>query len=316
MKNPPEHHPAVAPGVALAIGVAVASSSSILIRAMQPEVSSLVIAAYRMTIASVLLAPLLLLRYRRELRELTPGSLLLIGLAGVFLAIHFATWISSLEFTSVASSVVLVQTMPLFVALLSPLLLKEPVSRMLFAGLLIALLGSVAIAYSDACANPNCSALGEALSGPALKGDALALAGGLTGAGYVLAGRRVRPQVTLVPYVGLAYLTAALLLALLAVGSGQPLSGFARINWLWLLLLALGPQLLAHSTYNWALRYLPAAAVSVSLLGEPVGATVLAYLLLGEQAPLVRLIGGGLILVGIGLATGLDRPRRPHSLTI
>lgn len=311
-----DEQPRLAPELVLAIGVAVASSSSILIRFAQPQVASLVIAAYRMALASLLLLPILLIRYRGELRRLRPEIALSIGLAGLFLAVHFATWISSLEYTSVASSVVLVQTMPLFVALLSPLLLKERVGAWLLAGLAIALLGTLAVGLSDACDGLRCPELAQSLAGPALKGDALAIAGALGGAGYVMLGRRVRPRVALIPYVALAYLAAALALGMAAAGSGSPLSGFPPINWLWILLLALGPQLLAHSSYNWALRYLPAAVVSLTLLGEPVGATVLAYLLLDEQPPLLRLVGGGLILVGIGLASGLNRPRRPTSLTV
>lgn len=307
MKNQPATTP---PGLVLAVGVVVASSSSILIRFVQPEVSSLVIAAYRMGIASLLLAPIVLLRHRRELSRIGRADLLLVMLAGGLLAAHFATWITSLEYTSVASSVVLVQTNPLFVALLSPWLLKERVSGPVFVGLALSLVGSLLVGFSDACTGLPCPEIADSLSGSALRGDVLALAGGIAGAGYVMIGRRVRPRVALMPYVGLAYSVAAVVLAVAAIGSRQPLAGFSTVNLLWLLLLALGPQIIAHSSYNWALRYLPASVVSLTLLGEPVGSTLLAYLILEEQPPLLRLVGGGLILAGIAVATGLSRPRR------
>ncbi len=306
----PGSEPAAPPGLGLVLGVLVASSSSILIRFAQPEVSSLVIAAYRMGIASLLLAPIVLLRYRQDLRHIGRADLLQIALAGMLLAAHFATWITSLEYTSVASSVVLVQTMPLFVALLSPWVLREPVSGAIYLGLALSLAGSVLVGFSDACLRLPCPEILASLSGPALRGDALAVAGAIAGAGYVMLGRRVRPRVSLLPYVGLAYGVAAVSLVVAAVGARRSLTGFASINLVWIGLLALGPQLFAHSTYNWALRYLPASVVSLSLLGEPVGSTVLAYLLLDEQPPLPRVIGGILILAGIGVATGLSRPRQ------
>lgn len=315
MKNGGES-PAAPPALGLGLGVVVASSASILIRYAQPEVPSLVIAAYRMAIASLALAPVVLLRHRPELRKLNPTDLRRIGLAGLLLAAHFATWISSLEYTSVASSVVLVQTMPLFVALLSPWVLREPVRRAVLLGLGVSMLGTALVAISDACVSLPCPELALSLAGPALRGDALAVAGALAGAGYVLIGRLVRPRVELVPYVGLAYSAAAAALALLALGLQLPVVGFPGRNLLWLALLALGPQLFAHSTYNWALKYLPAAVVSLALLGEPVGSTVLALLLLDERPPLMRVLGGVLILAGIGLATGLSRARPARRQTV
>lgn len=308
--------PNVPPALGLGSGVLVASSASILIRFAQPEVPSLVIAAYRMAIASLILAPVVLLRHRTELRELNAADLRRIALAGLLLAAHFATWISSLEYTSVASSVVLVQTMPLFVALLSPWVLREPVRRAVLLGLGISMLGTALVAISDACSSLPCPELALSLSGTALRGDVLAVAGAIAGAGYVLIGRLVRPRVALVPYIGLAYSAAAATLALLALSLQLPVVGFPRTSLLWLVLLALGPQLFAHSTYNWALKYLPAAVVSLALLGEPVGSTVLALLLLDERPPLLGALGGILILAGIGLATGLSRarPSRRHTM--
>jgi drug/metabolite transporter (DMT)-like permease len=227
--------------------------------------------------------------------------------AGALLAIHFATWISSLEFISVASSVVLVQTSPLFVALLSALLIREKVSRSVALGLAIALAGSLVVGISDACVNLACA---DILHGDALKGDALALAGGISGAGYIVIGRNLRSKVSLISYVGVVYGTAAVVLLAFMLLAGQSPFGLAPIAYLWMILLAIFPQLIAHSTYNWALRFVPATVVAVTLLGEPIAAAILARVLLDEVPPLARLFGAALTLAGIVLVSikGQERP--------
>jgi drug/metabolite transporter (DMT)-like permease len=299
MQNP---RPPVSPALALGLAVVSASTSSVLIRFAQEQAGSLAIAAYRLGFATLIVLPVLLLRYRAEVSRYTTLQVRLIVLSGIFLALHFATWITSLEFTTVASSVVLVQTTPLLVAVLSPLTLKESITRFLLIGLVVSTIGTVVIGLGDICVGGQCPGL---LSGSALKGDALAFAGAVAGAGYVLVGRRVRREISLIPYIGIAYGTAALVLAIWAVGAGQEMTGFSRQTWLWMALLAVFPQLIAHSTYNWALRYLAAATVSLALLGEPVASTLLAYLYLDETPTMLRIFGGMLVLTGIGLATGL-----------
>jgi drug/metabolite transporter (DMT)-like permease len=298
MQNP---RPQVPPALAIGVAIVAASSASILIRYAQAEAPSLVIAAYRLAIATLILAPVVVLRARLDLSALTPRNVRLTMLAGGFLALHFATWIRSLEFTSVASSIVLVQTAPLMVAALSPLTIREPILRRLLIGLLVATAGSLLVGLSDACLGASCVAAPEILGGPALKGDLLALGGAAAGAGYILTGRVVRQQVSLIPYIGIAYPTAAVLLGLAAWAAGERAVGFSPSTYLWLVLLAVLPQLVAHSTYNWALGYLPAAVVSLGQLGEAVGSTLLAIGLLHEVPSSLRIAGGGLILVGIGL---------------
>jgi drug/metabolite transporter (DMT)-like permease len=224
-------------------------------------------------------------------------------LAGVFLALHFATWITSLEYTSVASSVVLVQTTPLMVAALSPLLLGERISRYLLVGVLVASLGSLIVGISDACGLDGCLPLNEIFRGTAILGDLLALAGAAAGAGYVIVGRRVRRSVSLVPYIGIAYGAAALVLIAAALFEGAPLFGFEPSTYLWLILLAVFPQLVAHTSYNWALGYVAAAVVSLVLLAEPVASGILALVILDETPTLLRLVGGALILIGIGIGS-------------
>jgi drug/metabolite transporter (DMT)-like permease len=251
----------------------------------------------------LLLSPVLLFRYRGEVRALTRKEGRLSLFAGFFLAIHIGTWITSLEYTSVASSVVLVQTAPLIVAALSPVLLGERIGRYLWVGLLIAMLGSLIVGLSDACGKGGCLPLGELLQGTAIRGDLLALAGAAAGAGYIIVGRRVRLSVSLVPYIGIAYGAAAIALIVAALFQGAPLFGFEPSTYLWLLLLAIFPQLIAHTSYNWALGYLAAAAVALVLLAEPVASSILALVFLDETPTALRLVGGVLILLGIGLGT-------------
>ncbi|MDO9130623.1 MAG: DMT family transporter [Anaerolineales bacterium] len=282
------------------------STASILIRFAQHNAPSLVIAAFRLTFASLILAPLALTRHRAELRSLTRRELLLALLSGVFLALHFATWISSLEYTTVASSVVLVSTSPLWVALLAPLFLRERLVRSVLIGMLLALIGGVVIALSDACSWQNglaCPSLAEFVKGNAFFGNSLALAGAWTVAGYLLIGRSLRAKMSLVPYIFVVYSMAAVALIVIMFAAGETPLGYPPLTYVWMLLLALVPQLIGHSTYNWALRYMPAALVAVTTLGEPIGSTILAYFILREAPTWIKIGGAAMILAGIWLAS-------------
>lgn len=290
-------------GAVLALAIIAAAFSSIFIRFAQSEASSLVIAAYRLAIASLLLSPVLWFRYRGEVQALSPHNSRLSLVAGIFLALHLGTWVTSLEYTTVASSVVIVQTTPLMVAALSPLLLGERINRNLLVGLLIATVGSLIVGISDACGAEGCLQLDEIFQRSAIQGDLLALAGAAAGAGYVIVGRRVRRTVSLIPYIGIAYGAAAVVLLFAVLLEGTPLFGFEPTTYLWLLLLAVFPQLVAHTSYNWALGYMTAAVVSLVLLAEPVASSVLALLILDEIPTTLRLIGGVLMLIGIGLGS-------------
>lgn len=303
--------PPVSPLAALAFGVAGASTASIFIRYAQGYAPSLVIAAYRLALATLVLLPFVLTRGRTSLRAMTHRQIRLTALSGIFLAIHFATWITSLQYTSVASSVVLVSTAPLFVALLSRPVLHEGISRQQLVGLGLALLGTVAIGLNDACAwetARRCPSVDQLVAGGAAKGDLLALIGALAVAWYMLIGRLLRSDVALLPYISLTYGSAAVTLMGTVFVLRLPMVGYPAAAYGWFALLALIPQLVAHSTYNWALRYLSAAYVSVTLLGEPVGSTLLAFLLLGERPGALKLLGGLLILVGIVIASRVAVP--------
>jgi drug/metabolite transporter (DMT)-like permease len=294
----------ISPVLALGLGIVAASTSSIFIRFAQNEAPSLVIAAYRLTIASLILAPFLF-RQREKLRELSRAQYKLAFLSGLFLALHFGAWITSLEYTNVTSSVVLVQTTPLFVAAFSPLLLGEIPSRRTLIGLGLAFGGGLMIALSDYCVFGEGFSCVTTTSGDGtnvLLGDLLALLGGAAGAAYLIIGRRLRSDFSLIMYIGLVYTSAALFLIIAVISSGHNLFGYPPITYLWFLLLAIFPQLLAHSTYNWALRYLPATKVSITLLGEPIAAAVLAYLVLSELPSPLRIAGATIVLFGVAFS--------------
>jgi drug/metabolite transporter (DMT)-like permease len=295
------------PLLILFFGILIVSTSSIFIRFAQQEASSLVIAAYRLSLAALILLPVVWFGYRDELLSLRRKQVLLVAISGVFLAFHFATWISSLEYTTVASSVVLVSTSPLWVALLSPLVLREKPTRMVAIGMIVALVGGTLVGMSEACriqaGGISCPPASSFFQGGAFLGNLLALAGALCAAAYLLVGRFLRSTMSLMVYIFTVYGMAAVILVLMALASGEPLVGFPLPVYLFFLVLAVGPQLLGHSSFNYSLRYLSAAYVSVALLGEPIGSTILALIILKEIPTPLEVIGGGVILVGIYLAS-------------
>jgi drug/metabolite transporter (DMT)-like permease len=297
----------IPPSLAIGFGILAVSTASVFIRYAQEFAPSLVIAAYRLSFAAITLAPLAFLRHRGELRALGRREIYLAMLSGFFLALHFATWITSLEYTTVASSVVFVTTTPLWVGLLAPLILKEPLTRSILIGMALALVGGIVVGLSDSCrwesSGLDCPPLGDFVRGKAFLGDLLALFGAWMAAGYLLIGRHLRASMSLVAYVFAVYGAAALVLIAILFAAGQTPWGYPSEAYLWFVLLALIPQLLGHSTFNWALGFLPAAFVSITLLGEPIGSSVLAYFLLAETPPTLKIIGAILILAGIFTAS-------------
>lgn len=290
------------PYFVLGAGVLITSTASILIRLAQADgVPSLSIAAGRLTLAALILTPLAWSRTGAELRGMTRQEVLLGIASGVFLAIHFGTWISSLAYTSVASSVALVSTNPLWAGLASFLLLRERLRPGIVAGILLTLGGTILILLSDSGAE-------AAASHPdPLFGNLLALAGALSVTGYFLIGRALRQRLPLLAYIWVVYGTAALVLLATAAAAGKPLFGFSPLAWLCILGLALGPQLLGHSALNWALRFLSATFIAVALLGEPVGSALLALAFFGERFAPLQLAGFVLLLAGIYTAGRSER---------
>ncbi len=297
----------VPPLLVLVFGILAVSTASIFIRQAQSYAPSSVIAAYRLGLAALLLAPVALTRRRGELKALTRAAFGLAIVSGIFLAIHFAAWISSLEYTTVTSSVVLVTTTPLWVALLAPLTIKEPLTRPVLIGMGLALAGGVVVGLSDACtwsgAGLACPPAAEFFKQGAIFGDLLALVGAWAAAGYILIGRRLRQGMSLIGYIFVVYGIAAVVLVGLMFAAGDTPFGYPPQAYLWFALLAIIPQLLGHSSFNWALGYLSAAYVSISLLGEPIGSTILAYFLLDETPTALKIFGAILILIGIYVAS-------------
>ncbi len=308
--------PALTPLLVLFFGILIVSTSSIFIRFAQREASSLVIAAWRLSLAVIILLPIAYTGYRAELSQLSRRQILLVLLSGIFLAFHFATWISSLEYTTVASSVVLVSTTPLWVAILSPVVLHERPTKMVAVGMVIALLGGALVGLSESCSlevnGLVCPSINQFVQAGAFTGNVLALAGAVSAAIYLLVGRFLRPTMSLIVYIFTVYGMAAVVLVFMALLSHQPLVGFSPVIYLFFLLLAIGPQLLGHTSFNYSLRYLSAAFVSVSLLGEPIGSTVLALVILKEVPTPLEVIGGMVILIGIYLAS--RSPSQPQRL--
>ena len=269
------------------IGVLAVSTASIFIKLC--DAPALIIATYRMAFASLVLLPYAL--YKRTGRTWGRKEIGWLILSGFFLSLHFAFWIASLKYTSVASSVVLVSTHPIFVGIGSRLFLKERMGFYLIFGIILSVLGSALISYGD-----------MSLSEKALMGDGLALLGAIAASGYFLVGRKMRKSQDLFSYILPVYSTAALALIVFSLAFHESFFGYTRSTYLYLLLLALVPQLIGHTTFNWALKYLPASMVAITILGEPVGSVILAYFILGEGLTSWKVVGGVLILAGILIA--------------
>jgi len=281
--------PPFTPSLALVSGVLAVSTGAIFARLA--EAPALVIAAYRLGLASVILAPIAWWQARDELLSLRKKDYLLAILAGLFLALHFGTWISSLDYTSVANSVVLVNTNPLWVGVLTPLISKDRLTLLTKLGIVISVMGGVIIGAGDFVAG-----------GQALWGDFLALLGSICAALYLLLGRNLRRELSLLAYVALCYGSAAIILWTSVLVLRLPIAGFSMGTYTAFAGMALISQIIGHSSYNWALKWFSASLIAVSLLGEPIGATILAYIIFAEGLTWAKSIGGGLILAGIYLA--------------
>ncbi len=279
--------PSLPPNLALLISIIAVSTASILIR--WTDAPPLAIASYRMIISVAMLTPFFLRNNGVEkLRTQGKSQLLSLFAVGVVLAIHFASWITSLSLTSVASSVIFVHIDPIFVAIISHFFLGDKITKRTLIGIIVCFIGISIIAMGDAGGDSG-----------SLTGDLLALTGGVMLGLYILGGRIYRKNLDLATYVTPVYSVAAVALILMSLVTGTRLTGFDGATYGMFFLIALIPMIFGHTLYNWALRYLSAPVVSLSLLGEPVGASILAFLLLGEAPNSFTLIGGVITLVGI-----------------
>ena len=287
--------PRLPPNIALLISIIAVSTASILIR--WTDAPPLAIASYRMLLSVAMLLPFFLRNNGIEkLRMQGLRQLVNLMLVGIVLAVHFASWITSLSLTSVASSVIFVHIDPIFVATVSHFFLGDRITRKTLLGIIISFIGISVIAMGDA---------GEGASN--LTGDILALIGGVMLGLYIMGGRVYRKNLDLTTYVTPVYSVAAVSLILMSILTGTQLMGFTSRTYGLFFLIALVPMIFGHTLYNWALRYLSAPVVSLSLLGEPVGASVLAFLLLGETPGVFTIIGGTITLFGILISAYSNR---------
>jgi drug/metabolite transporter (DMT)-like permease len=284
-----KERPPFNPSLALISGVLAVSTGAIF--AKLAEAPALVIAAYRVGLASLILAPIAWWQARDELLGLERKDYMLALLSGFFLALHFSTWISSLSYTSVANSVVLVNTNPLWVGILTPLISKDRLTLMTKIGIVISVIGGAIIGAGD-----------FATGGQALWGDFLALLGSICAAVYLLLGRNLRRKLSLLAYVIICYGSAAIILWVLVIALGLQVVGFSSGTYAAFAGMALISQIIGHTSYNWALKWFSASLIAVSLLGEPIGATILAYIIFDETLTWTKLVGGSLILAAIYLA--------------
>lgn len=288
------------PFVVLGLGLTAISFGAVFARMAQAEgVDSLVVATWRLGLAALIVTPVALLQSRRDLAALTGRQMLMALAAGLFLAAHFGTWISSLEYTSVASSTALVTTNPLWIGLASFLLFRETPTRMMLGGIVLSFTGSLLIFWSD---SQNAGAGSDPMFG-----NLLALVGSWCFSAYLLIGRRLRAGLGLSAYIWLAYGVAALFLVGASGLAGSALTGHSLAAWAVLAGMALGPQLLGHTAYNWSLRHVSATFVAVVTLGEPVGSAAMAWVFFGEGFAPLQLAGFSLLLVGIYLAARGER---------
>ena len=281
-------------GVMTAMGFAVlalAFSSIFISKLERSAAPPLVIAFYRMAIATALLAPVAIALKRREIAAIKRKDLGLLLLGGFFLAVHFGAWITSLKYIPISTSVVLVNSHPLFVVIASYLFLGEKPHRRSLAGTAVGLAGMIVIAHD---------ALGDVQL--ALKGDGLALLGALAVVGYFIVGRKARTRISLLGYVTPLYAVCAVLLLLWVLAAREPLYPYSATQWAYFAALAVVPTILGHTVFNWAIKHVRPSAISVAFLGEPVAASLLAFVFFAQSPPLATFIGGAMVLAGVYLS--------------
>lgn len=295
--------PAIHPYIPIIVGVFSVALSAIFVKMTSAD--SGVTAFYRMLFSVLIMSPIFFLRYTHEIKKLSKRDWLFTSIAGVFLAFHFILWFESLNYTSVASSTVLVTLQPLFAFAGTYFFFKEKLSlKTLIAGA-IAIMGSVLIGYGD-----------FKVSGSALYGDLLALIACALITAYLLFGQDVRKRLSLVTYTFVVYSISTLTLFFYIVFKGESFGPYPASEWMWFLLLALIPNLLGHTLFNWAVKWVSTNVISIAILFEPVGAAILAYFILGEYLSASQIIGGSIVLAGITLFVADYQKIKMHFLKI
>jgi len=268
--------------IILTIGVISVGVSSILIRLTNAE--PIVIAIYRLTLSAIMVAPIYIFYPKKiSLKE----ALIFLPL-GALLSLHFTLWIYSLKFTTVASSTVLVTTNPIFVPIFSYLFYKRRIKKELIIGIAIAISGSIFIALSSRSSGTS-----------HMLGNILALLGAIGVSLYLTLGKEIRNKYDLIPYIFFTYSFSAIILILIGIITRQKFFGYDTHTYLMFFLIAFIPQILGHTAYNYSLKFLDPSFIAVTILGEPVIATIGAYFILKETPSTLEIIGACLILIGI-----------------
>ncbi len=273
----------------LPVAISAVSFAAILIRLSDSH--PIAVAFYRMFFSTLILLPFVP-SYMSEIRKLGRREWTILISSGAFLAVHFAAWISSLSYTSVASSVVLVTAHPIVVAWISGWYLGENTSKKAYTAILVALVGISVMAFSS-----------YTTAQWSVKGDILAIIGMLAVAGYIIRGREIRRNISLIPYVFIVYATSSFFLAIFSIGFSTSFEVYPVREYMLFFTLALIPTVIGHTLYNWSLKYVEARVVSTTLLGEPIVASILALLILSEIPPLLTVFGAAITLTGIYLCS-------------
>jgi len=274
------------PYVAIAIGVISVSLSAIFVKLSSAE--SAVIAFYRMLFSVLIMSPVFLLKYKSELKLLQKRDWIFSIVAGVFLAFHFILWFESLNYTSVASSTVLVTLQPIFAFVGTYLFFKEKVAFQSIVAVIVAISGSLLISWGD-----------FRVSGAALYGDGLALIACAFITGYLLFGQDVRKRLSLMTYTMVVYSVSTIMLFFYVLFMGQSFGPYESTDWLLFVMLAIVPNLLGHTLFNWSLKWVSTNTISIAILFEPVGAAILAFFIFNEKLILSQVIGGIIVILGI-----------------
>ncbi|AIF42378.1 DMT family transporter [Virgibacillus sp. SK37] len=293
MRRPPFN-----PYAAVVIGVLSVSTSAVLVK-LADQAPAAIIANYRLLFAVLLMAPIIIIKYKSEFRLISKKDWISSIFAGVFLAFHFILWFESLNYTSVASSVVLVTLQPIFAFLGTYFFFKERFSPGAVISMVIALFGSAIISWGD-----------FKISGMALFGDILAVLGAITVTAYFLLGQRVRRNVSLMTYTFVVYGVSSLTLIIYNVLLQNSFSGYPVDHWWIFLALAIFPTFLGHTLFNWALKWLSTSTISMGIVFEPVGASILAFFILGEVITWAQFLGGTVVIFGLFLFI-LSTSRKP-----
>lgn len=277
------------PKAAVVIGIFSLSTSAIFVR-LASEASASIIANYRLLFAALLLLPFILFHYKHEFKRISPKNWLFSILAGIFLALFFILWFESLDYTSIASSVVLISLQPVFAFIGTYFIFGERFSSGAIISIFIVLLGGLIIGFGD-----------FQLSGDMVYGDMLALLGAIAVTIYSLSGQHVRKNVSLITYTFIIYSISAVILTLFNIVRQENFFSYPADHWWIFIALAIIPTFLGHSLFNWSLKWLSTSTISMAVVFEPIGASILAFLILNETPTWAQFLGGTIIVIGLFL---------------